>query len=91
MSVRLPAVSRGLASSWAEEGVSTAVRHPIALDDGGDAMGLELSGNAITGRSVEVNVLEQRSELACGMAGQQHEHTCARAAGANPVAYRTLG
>jgi hypothetical protein len=67
------------------------VRHLIALHDGGDSVGLELSGNAIAGMALEMSESEQRSELARGMSGQQHEYACVRAACGKPVGYGILG
>src|SRR6185437_3128223 len=85
------APSRGLMCSRTEKGVPTAVRYLIAPNDGGDSIGRELCGNAVTGMSLEVSALEQRSEFARGVPRQQHEHACARAARADPVTYGALG
>jgi hypothetical protein len=63
------------------------VRQPIASHDRGDSLGLELTGNAVTGRSIEMGALQQRGQLTGGMSGQQHEHSRAVALGGNPVAH----
>ena len=50
-------------------------------------MSLELACNAVTGRVVDTSALEQRCELTCSMAGEQHEDPAAIATSGKPLAH----